>query len=313
MKRRIHFIIVILIGLPVIFYGQQLENPGFENWENAGTVKDEPVDWSTIKTADDPGIASVAPVSFDRSDDRHSGSYSLKLYNVSVFGIIATGAITNGRFHAEYNLDLSYSYTQADDPKWHTPFTWRPDSLAGWFKFYPRENDRAQFKVILHVDECKLPENGTLPNWIAMAVYVTEPGVTYDTWTRFSVPFEYYSTDLPEYELTVLNSGDSTTAVDSSYMLVDDLQLIYPSSGITEHRIAEPFLTCNGRKLQIDLTDPSEYSDKWFYLVDVTGQTVLTMQLDKNSIELPGNIRTGAYVALLKGKSRQYSQKILVP
>jgi hypothetical protein len=310
MKNIILNVIVILFILPVTIYAQQLENAGFENWENAGTVKDEPVDWSTIKTCDDPGIASVAPVTFDRSDDAHTGNYSLKLYNLAVFGIIATGAITNGRFHAEFNLDESYSYTQADDPKWHTPFTWRPDSLAGWFKFFPREDDRAQFKVILHVDECKLPENGTFPNWVGMAVYVTEPGVTYDTWTRFSVPFDYYQDILPEYELTVLNSGDSITAIDSSYLIVDDLSLIYPASGISERRMAEPFLTVYDNFLILDLKDETEYLEQWFYLVDVSGQTVLSLRLDGDLISLPDRISEGVYVAVLKGKSRQYSQKI---
>lgn len=310
MKNLILSVILIIFILPVTIYGQQLENAGFENWENAGTVKDEPVDWSTIKTCDDPGIASVAPVTFDRSDDAHTGNYSLKLYNLAVFGIIATGAITNGRFHAEFNLDESYSFTLADDPKWHTPFTWRPDSLVGWFKFFPNDDDRAQFKVILHVDECKLPENGTLPNWVGMAVYVTEPGVTFDTWTRFSVPFDYYQDILPEYELTVLNSGDSTTAVDSSYLLVDDLSLVYPASGLPDRPIAEPFLTVYGNSLIIDLKNESEYLEQWFYLIDVAGQTVLSLKLDGDRISLPDRISEGVYVAVLKGKFRQYSQKI---
>ncbi len=306
------FLIAIAL-IPAVIFGQQLENPGFENWEDAGTVKDEPVDWSSVKTCDNPGIASQAPVCFDRSEEKHSGNYSLKIYNRSVFGIIATGAMTNGRFHAEFDLAASYSYTQADDPQWHTPFTWRPDSLAGWFKFYPREDDRAQFKVILHVDECKLPENGTLANWVGMAVYMTEPGVTYDTWTRFSVPFHYYNDGIPEYELTVLNSGDSTSAVDSSYMFVDDLELIYPSSGITEHHIAEPFLTESGDKFIISLKDESEYLDQWFYLIDIKGQTVLTIKMESDRVDIGDRLPQGVYVAVLKGKSRQYSQKIMVP
>lgn len=304
---------IALFANPLTFFGQQLENPGFENWENAGTVKDEPVDWSTIKTADVPGIASVAPVTFDRSDDKHSGNYSLKLYNVSVFGLIATGAITNGRFHADYDLSKSYSYTQQDDAKWHTVFTWRPDSLTGWFKFYPNDDDRAQFKVILHIDSCKLPENGTMPNWVGMAVHVTEPGVTYDNWTRFSVPFDYYQDILPEFELSVINSGDSTVASDSSYLLVDDLQLIYSSSGISEQKLAEPFLTAYGRLLEITLKDESEYRNEWFYLIDISGQTVMTLQLTTGKIEIPDNIHPGVYVAVLKNKSRQYSQKVIIP
>jgi len=297
----------------MFLFGQQLENPGFENWENAGTVKDEPVDWSTIKTSDDPGISSVAPVTFSRCDTAHSGNYSLRLYNVKVFGLVATGAITNGRFHAEFNLDSSYSFTQPDDPRWYTPFTWRPDSLVGWFKFYPSEDDRAQFKVILHVDECKLPENGTMPNWIGMAVYVTEPGITYDNWTRFSVPFDYYNDNIPEYELTVLNSGDSTTAAEGSLLLADDLELVYPASGISEHRLASPFLAQTKNSLVIDLKNESEYLGYWIYIININGQTVLTRQLDNNIVDLPAQLSPGAYVAVLKGKSRQYSQKVIIP
>ena len=313
MKKVLRSFFLIFIALPFIGFSQQLENGGFELWEDAGTVKDEPVDWSTIKTSDDPGISSLAPVTFDRSEDAHSGSYSLKLYNISVFGLVATGAITNGRFHATFNLDESYSYTQQDDARWHTVFPYRPDSLVGWFKFFPKEDDRAQFKVILHVDECKLPENGTFPNWVGMAVYVTEPGVTYDAWTRFSVPFDYYNDNIPEYELTVLNSGDSTTAVDSSWLLVDDLEVIYGPQGINEQRTAEPFLYMSGNKLVISMIKEEEYLGQWVYLIDITGQTVLSVKLESGELILPENLLPGAYVAVLKGKSRQYSQKVLIP
>jgi len=312
MKNPLRFFILFLLILPVFFYGQQLENPGFENWENAGTVKDEPVDWSTIKTCDDPLIAPSTPVTFDSCGDAHTGNYSLKLYNVTVFGFVATGAITNGRFHAEFNLDSSYSYTQADDPKWNTPFTARPDSLTGWFKFFPKEDDAAQFKVILHVDECKLPENGTLPNWVGMAVHITERGVTYDTWTRFSVPFTYFNDSTPEYVLTVINSGDSTSAIDSSYMLVDDLQMIYPASGISNPGIPESFLIAADERLVIKLEPEQEYLHQWFYLIDMTGQTVLSTQLDNNQVMLPANLPQGVYVAVLNGKNRRCVQKVMI-
>lgn len=312
MKNLIRFTILILFMVPVLILGQQLENPGFENWEDAGTVKDEPVDWSTIKTADDPGIASLAPVTFDRSEDSHSGNYSIKLYNVFVYELIATGAICNGRFHADFDFSLSYSYTQADDPRWHTPFPYRPDSLAGWFKFFPSENDKAQIKVILHVDECKLPENGTFPNWVGLGVFITEPGVTYDEWTRFSVPFNYFNENIPEYELTVMNSGDSTMAVDGSYLLVDDLEVIYGPSGISDHKISEPFLNVAGDQLVISLEKESEYLQQWFYLIDVTGQTVLAKQLESNQISVPGQLKEGVYVAVLNSKSKQYVQKIMI-
>jgi hypothetical protein len=183
---------------------------------------------------------------------------------------------------------------------------------VGWFKYFPKENDKAQFKVILHVDECKLPENGTMQNWVGMAVYVTDPGTTYENWTRFSVPFTYFNDSTPEHELTVINSGDSTTAADSSYMFVDDLELIYSSSGISDQKIHDAFLTVAPDRLIINLKSEQEYHNQWFYLIDMTGQTVMTTQLENDQVMLPDIIPQGVYVAVLKGETRQYVQKVMI-
>jgi hypothetical protein len=312
MKNFLRFFILSFL-LPVVSFGQQLENPGFENWENIGAGLMEPVDWSTIKTADNPSLASLAPVTYERSDSAHSGNYSLKLYNVQVFAnLVATGAITNGRFHAEYDLAASYSYTDSSDPQWNTPFTARPDSLVGWFKFFPNLDDNAQFKVILHVDSCKLPENGTLHDWVGMAVNVTERGVTYDKWTRFAVPFTYFDDRTPHYVLTVINSGDSTSAIADSYLLVDDLQLVYPPSGISDHAMPESFLIQVDNKLVLKLEPKAEYSERWFYLIDVAGQTVFSEQIEGSQIMIPSGLRQGVYVAVLDGKNRRFVQKIMI-
>jgi hypothetical protein len=312
MKRPLRLLCLFIFLLPLISTGQQLENPGFEEWEIAAPSINEPVEWSTIKTADSD-ISALAPVTFDRSDDAHSGLYSLKLYNVTPFpNLVATGAITNGRFHAEFDLTKSYSYSQRSDPKYHTVFTGRPDSLTGWFKYFPNLTDAAQFKVVLHVDSCTLPAHETLPNWVGMAVYKTENGVTYDTWTRFSVPFTYFSDDTPEYLLTTLNSGDSITAIDGSYLLVDDLQLVYGPEGITEHDAPIPFLSVAAGRLMIDLPE-KEYLNNWLYLIDASGKTLLAQQLKNSTVMLPGTLSGGIYVAVMDGSDRQYVQKVMIP
>lgn len=311
MRKVIHFLLLAMWA-PVFLTAQQIENPGFENWENAGTIKDEPVDWSTIKTCDDPLIASVAPVTFDQSTDAHSGDYSLKLYNVSVFGVVATGAICNGRFHAQMDLDSSFSYTDQTNPLWNTVFTHRPDSLAGWFKYFPNEDDIAQFKVVLHVDDAQLPENGTLPNWIGMAYFKTEPGVTYDTWTRFSVPFDYFSEDAPEYLLCVINSGDSTAATEGSYLLTDDLELIYKSAGIADHAKDEAWLTADGHVLHIALPSGEEFLGREISLLSMTGQAVYVTTAEERQIGLPATLPAGIYIVSLQGKSRAWNQKIMI-
>lgn len=303
---------LLLSLLPVFLVGQQVENPGFEQWEPITGSLYEPVDWNTIKTADDPFIASVAPVTYEQSTDARSGEYSLKLYNVLAFGLVATGAICNGRFHAEFDLDKAYSYSDTTDAQWHTPITTRPDSLSGWFKYFPQGTDRAQFKVILHVGECKLPENGTQGNWIAQAYFRTQPGETTENWTRFAVPFEYFSDNSPNYMLIVINSGDSTAATEGSYLLVDDLELIYGSSGIDDPYQYTSFISVHQGYLMVSLPGEADYLGRWFQLTDMAGQQVMTVQLDSRQINLPASLNPGAYVAVMQGKSGRYTQKIMI-
>lgn len=312
MKRQLLLFNLLFLLLPLVYYGQQIENPGFEEWETLSAILMEPVNWSTIKTADDDFIASVAPVTFEQSTDARSGNYALRLYNVNAFGVVATGAITNGRFHAEFDINKSYSFSDTTDVRWHLPFTARPDSLAGWFKFFPQENDKAQFKVILHVKECKMPEFGTFPNWVGMAQFRTEPGVTYENWTRFSVPFEYFQDINPRYLLCVVNSGDSTSAVAGSWLLADDLELIYGSSGLKDPQMPATFIRVHHNMLTIDMAYEAEYLGRWFSLSDLSGRTVLSLQLSSSKVTLPDHLRGGVYIAVLQGKNMPHVQKIMI-
>ena len=313
MHKKLYFFYLILLLFPMASMGQQIENSGFEEWEFVvDTLIMEPVEWNTIKTCDNQNIANVAPITFEQSTDAHSGSYSLKLFNFYTFGISATGAICNGRFHAEYNLDKSYSYTDPSNPKWNLPITSRPDSLTGWFKYFPQGNDAAQFKAILHVDSCKLPENGTLANWVGMAVYKTPSGVTFDTWTRFSVPFNYYDNRTPEHMLCTMNSGDSTTSIPDSYLLIDDLELIYKNAGILDLPMTEEFLIISGKSIVIDLKSDEEYINRRFSLINLTGQTVYACRPESSQVVIPSNLKAGVYVAILDGKQYQHVQKVMI-
>jgi len=96
-------------------------------------------------------------------------------------------------------------------------------------------------------------------------------------------------------------------------LLIDDLEVIYGPSGINEHVKAEPFLFEAHNKLIINLKNENEYINQWFYLINIKGQTVLSSQLASNEVDLPEQLPHGVYVAVLKGKSRQYSQKISIP
>lgn len=314
MMKVLRYFTLAIILFPAVLTGQQVENGGFELWENAGTIIDEPTDWSSIKTSDGT-LGDMAPVVWGRvsGDSVHSGAYCLKLINIAtLFDIVATGTMVNGRIHANINTELAYSYTDTLNAQWHTVLTQRPDSLVGWFRYYPKGNDILQVKALLHVDEGKLPENGTLPNWVGLASFESQ-NATYDSWTRFSVPFVYFNESYPEFILINLTSGNGTTPVDSSIALYDDIQLVYENSGIHEESLAKTFLHLSGDRLVIDLADPQEYTGKWLHVIDVTGRPVFDEQLTgRITSPLPSGFSPGIYVAFIHHPKGIYTQKFYI-
>ena len=60
MMKSLHIIFALLIINGTL--SQQLENSGFEQWENVGTGEEEPLSWSSTKTSDNSSLNG--PVSY---------------------------------------------------------------------------------------------------------------------------------------------------------------------------------------------------------------------------------------------------------
>lgn len=289
---------------------QQLENAGFENWEFVNLPKDEPTDWSSIKTSDNPITNNAAPMVWDQSTDAHSGNYSVKLMNISTFGVVATGTLTNGRVHADFNPDSGYVYTQPDSSQWNMAFTSKPDSLSGWYKYHSVGNDHGGIRAILHVGEGSLPQRQTHDNWIADANF-SMPSETKDTWTRFSIPFTYFSDDTPEYILVVIKAGNGTDAVAESFALVDDLQLIYNNpGGISSVDQDDVSFYQFNRTVHILNGSSRMFDEAIFRLVDITGQLVYERKGLAPSITIAPGLPSGIYLGSFIYRNSVVSKKI---
>ena len=205
----------------------QLDNPGFETWQSVGTATEEPEQWSSVKTSDGGTlINNLAPQMVWQSADAHSGSWSANLRTVSSILGAATGLLTNGRVHAELQIENSYVFTDSTNSDWNTLCASRPDSLIGWFKYAPLPGDKAVIGVLLHVDDGKLPGFGTEPNWVGGADWESA-SATVATWERISVPFYYIDNRVPDYLLMIMTTGDSTNSQVGTEAWFDDLGLIY--------------------------------------------------------------------------------------
>ncbi len=318
MKKTILFLSVILLGSPLLQAqtADTIQNSGFENWHvPIGIPADHPlpVDWNGIKNSDNAIISSLAPVNWERCDTAHSGKYSLKLFNVSSMGLVATGTMSNGRYHAEMNADDSYVYTDISNPLFNTPFTARPDSLVGWFMCKSVSGDRGNVLAILHTGYARSPVlNGDSSTWVAKASFDL-PGSNINKWTRFSVPFKYYSNSNPQYILIILTSGNGKHAIAGSSAKFDDLNVVFNNStGIKHFQKGALNVFANNNKLHLELKNAMRGVYK-IRVLNILGrvQAVTTMKSGENKI-IDIFLPSGIYIVQAENSDNILTKKILI-
>ncbi len=311
MKKNFTLLLAFSFVLGFSAFAQQFQNGGFEEWEDVGLGAEmlEPVNWSSIKTSDLDNLNLLAPVVWSISDDVHSGEHSVYLLNIETLGIVATGMITNGRVHADLNPDLAYVYTNQDDPRWNSPFTGRPDSVVGWYKCNPAEGDFGTVKVALHVGDLHIP--GDESNLVAMA-HLELPAVAVTEWTRFAVAFEYYMEIDPEYQLTILYSGNGTEAVGGSEAWFDDVEFIYNPESVGENALGNLMVFSSYGKINITVKDQN--IDNYQIIVsDLMGHRVFDGKLKTGeNIQISNNISKGVYIVTAISGSSSLSRKVVV-
>ncbi len=289
----------------------QFQNPGFEDWEEVGLGPDfmEPVNWSSIKTSDKDDLNTVAPVVWGISDEAHTGNHSVHLHNVGIFNIVATGTITNGRVHADYNPDLGYVFTDLDDGHWNTSFTGRPDSVVGWYKANPKPGDNPAIRIVLHTGYQQLPGDET--NIVAEAMH-NLPAEVVTEWTRFSAPFVYVNDDQPEYLLSILYSGNGTEAIADSEAWFDDVEMVY-TTGIEEIS-AEDFhvFFANGElNVKLNESHPEIYQLRVF---NILGKLIFSQQIESGSnSRIPLSTPAGMYIVSVNQSGKMLSKKVFIP
>jgi len=312
------FLRFLLISFVAIFWTTnltaqyQFANPGFEEWEEIGLGPNilEPTNWSSIKSTDDPDLNNTAPLVWGKSDDAHTGNYSLYLFTLNLFGIKVPGTITNGRIHASMIPDSGYTYTDPDNAEWHTRLSAKPDSLVGWYKAKPEPGDYAKVKVVMHNGFIAVSENQDTSAYIGSGTRYLS-GEVVNEWKRFSVPIKYYKSEKPEFILITISSSKGTDATPGSELWVDDLKLIYNNgTGITEENPDNLTLFSANNHLNVLVT--GDKSDEFILRVyDISGKLQLqnsgkVNQKSTYAYDLP----TGIYVVSVSYNGKVLTKKI---
>lgn len=227
----------------------QIQNGGFEQWDNEGAASIEPAHWNSFKTSTG-SWNSMGGQQVEKSDDVRPGSTgtsSVRIYARSILGTIAQGNLTTGRINmgstSATDATGNYNYTQTDNADFHQKFTGLPDAIRFWAKVSCQIGGAVS---------CNLHTNGYFQDPVVdknTATIVAKASNTSiqssQSWQELVVPFSYNVTDgtRPEYALiTFMTSGQPGKGNKNDYMFIDDFEFLYYS----ELESA----TLNGRKLQ---------------------------------------------------------------
>lgn len=253
MKKLYAFSMALFLGSLIAVTAQNLNNTGFENWENYGSATEEPNDWNSFKTASGP-LTTFAAQQIKRSDVVRPGTtgiYSAVIWSRSTMGIVANGNMTTGQINmgnvVPTNQD-NYNITRTADPLFSEAFTASPDSVVFWAKFVPasgNNTDSARMRAVIHdAYDYRDPTTSdpSAPNHV-VAQATLNFAKTDGQWARKAVAFDNSgpaSTRAFMYLTFTTNmTPGGGSGGDSLY--VDDLEMIYGSISILEPSFTDAF------------------------------------------------------------------------
>jgi len=152
---------------------EDIPNAGFEEWAGG-----EPVDWNTL---DGDILGTEFDMVTEENDDPYSGVASARLETVSEFIFLygeveMPGLITLGELEVD-------PINQDGDVFGGVPYTGTPESLSGYYKYFPAEGDTAALGAVLY------KWNGTTRDTLAGGDFTVWEEVS--EWTEFVAEMEY--------------------------------------------------------------------------------------------------------------------------
>lgn len=212
----------IFIFNAFIFSQTTLPNLDFEDWTSyAGGQYEEPSGgvWTTANKV--VLLSAIFPVTTEKTTDAYSGTYAAKMTSIMTsISMLVTGSLATGTFNE--------TETPPNNMHLGMPFTGRPQSFTGYYKYIDNNGDSCDIYAILS------KWNGSARQEVGRAGMRSTQTVS--TYTKFDLTFNYTSADTPDSISVVFASsaaGDQMLGTDGSTLCIDSVAFIYPT-GITE-------------------------------------------------------------------------------
>lgn len=242
--------------------------------------------------------SSMSPAP-QKVEGRNSGS-AVELNSKNIFGKKANGNLTTGAINmgsmTPEDSTKNYNFTDLDNEGHYFLFKGTPDSVCLYAKFISGGSENGRGRFILHDKfEYQDPElSADSAHMVGDAtILIPECG----EWTRFSAPFSYTGTTVPEgeqYMLASLTTNPKAGGSANDTLTVDDIEIIYNSkldSIVIAGTALEGFdketysYTVTGQTPSIDQI--TAYSDGKGASVDVAvNESVATITVKGNDFEV---------------------------
>ncbi|HTA82004.1 MAG TPA: T9SS type A sorting domain-containing protein [Bacteroidia bacterium] len=184
-------------------------NANFEHWTHtsSGSGYDDANGWNDLNSSTSI-LGSITCYKDSTAADVKSGKYAVELVTMKVFTQDVPGALTTGTINTS-NQTISGGI----------PYTSRPDSITGWYKYTSVSGDNADVEFYLF-------GSGGNSDTVAKAFF-RSPKSSVTSYTRISYPLTYVSSSPAVTALWILSSSTNAAGAQvGSTLIVDSLGLI---------------------------------------------------------------------------------------
>lgn len=251
-----------------------IENGNMETWifDNDGNYY-EPAPfkyWTTVNPVSK--LSPLSPVTtYQETQDVHSGTSAVKLVTGSFVGLIISGICATGYFDNTV-IDPSKALKQG------IPFTERPTSFKGFYKFAPINNDSAAISIQF----VKFNTQTQKPDTIGKAALVVYQSTA--NYVEFNLPINYSSPEKPDTMMIVFASsagGNDFKGAVGTTLYIDDVSLDY-ETGINIPLMPEININISPNPVAnfITLTSNQNLPHAIIKIYTLNGKLVLTQPLN---------------------------------
>jgi hypothetical protein len=281
--------ILIVLFVLTIKTNAQIPNSGFENWTTVGNYED-PIDWATMNA-----VCAGPFYSCTKSTDHYPpsiGNYSIRIEtNTSLtqvtggWGVVVTDTMA-------YPIQPSF------------PVIGHPNSLCGYYKYIPQNNDLLWITIWLFNDGVIISQAEIQGNASA-------------SWTSFTMPFDTYSAaDSATIMLCAYSpTGPTDGPNGNSVLYVDNLSfddLVSISEESTERNIFHLYPNPASDIINLDIYNPSN-ADLTLKIYNVIGTLVKSKILNPNKLQfVVGDLSNGIYMLEIESKEWTENQKLII-